>query len=388
MPVPYRLITIFGCAALLAACGDNAGQSSQASKAQSRAEPTAALAPAFTEAVVKREEIAQPVVGTGSIYAVKTTDLGPSVDGIIQEIYVKVGDQVRKGQALFKTRDVDARFAVQEVERQLALAKAQADNARSEMRRQSQLKSGGWVSTSRMDTISTNARVTDAQVGVWEARLAAARQVLNDTTVRAPYDGVITRRDADEGKFMATRIPGGGAGGGGGGVVQIMYIATVAAIVQVPEAYLPAVTVGVPVTLRIDSLDREFKSTVTVVNHRLDLATRSVEVRIALPNQDLAIRPGLFVRAEFAAKPRPVLVVDRNAIFGPDGAHYAFRLENGIVRKVSLSARAVTQDRMELLTNVPEGTRLLMGAGIEALKDGDLLPGLGPKESARIKTEG
>jgi RND family efflux transporter MFP subunit len=378
-----KLILIAACLGL-AACGQGDAKKTEAPEAappktQVQAAPEA---PQLSEAVVTRTLVSEPIVGTGSIFAVRTTDVGPSVDGIIDAVFVRVGSVVKKGQPLFRTRDVDARLTVQEIERQLGLARAQARNAMAEMRRQSQLKSGGWVSASRMDNTRTSADVANAQVGVWEARLAQARQHLADTVVRAPYDGVITRRDADEGKFMATRM-GGMGGGGGGGVVQIMQIDIVSPVVQVPERYLTALRIGMPVTLKIDSMDGEFKTDVRVINHRLDMATRSVEVRMALSNADLKIRPGLFCRATFETEPRSVLTVDRRAIFGADGANYAFVADGGLARRVPVSIRALASGQAELLSNVPEGTKFLMGQGAETLSDGSVLPSRAPSRSAQ-----
>ena len=378
---PTVLLALVLAGLALSACGQGDAKKSDArAGAEPKAELSLAQAPAaptLQETAVVRTMVSEPVMGTGSIFAVRTTDVGPSVDGIIDAVFVKVGDIVKKGQPLFRTRDVDARLAVQETERQLALARAQARNAASEMRRQTRLKDGGWVSASRMDNTRTNADVANAQAGVWEARLSQARQHLADTLVRAPYNGVVTRRDADEGRFMATRFGGGGGapGAGGGGVVQIMQIDTVAAIVQVPERYLTSIRVGMPVKITIDSIDGEFNTDVRVVNHRLDLATRSVEVRMALPNADFRIRPGLFCRGVFATEPRSVLTVDRRAVFGPEGAQYAFVADGGLAKRVALSTRALPSGQLEILSNVPEGTKFLMGSGAEALSDGSALPG-------------
>lgn len=380
----FRTLTILTVAFAVSACGQSdTKKDGIRADAKADVQTLAATSVPLEVAAVVRTQIADPIVGTGSVFAVRTTDVGPSVDGIIDAVFVKVGDVVKKGQPLFRTRDVDAKLQVQEIERQLSLTRAQARNAAAEMRRQAQLKNGGWVSASRMDNTRTSADVANAQVGVWEARLAQARQHLTDTVVRAPYNGVITRRDADEGKFMATRVPGGMGGGGGGGVVQIMQIDIVAPVVQVPERYLTAIRIGMPATLKIDSLDGEFKTEVRVINHRLDMATRSVEIRFAIANPDLKIRPGLFCRATLEAEPRQVLTVDRRAIFGAEGAHYAFVADGALAKRVVLSTRPLASGQVEILSNVPEGTKFLMGPGAEALKDGSVLPGPLPSRSAQ-----
>ena len=72
-----------------------------------------------------------PIIGTGNITPSRQTDIGPSVDGIIDEVMVDVGDVVKKGDPLFRTRDVDIKLQIRELEQQVALARAQNANAAS-----------------------------------------------------------------------------------------------------------------------------------------------------------------------------------------------------------------------------------------------------------------
>jgi len=351
------------------ACGPSSSKTQEGIEAHDEAAqalPIEALG--VGAAKVERAKIAPHITGSGNITPIKLTDIGPSVDGIIQEVKVGVGDRVKKGQVLFRTRDVDLRLQVQEMERQLALAKAQQANAHAELKRQDRLKAGGWVSASRMDSMRTNAAVANAQTGVWEARLAQLRQQLADTVVRAPYDGVITRKDIYEGRFMATRF--GGMPGGASGVVQIMDIDTVAAIVNVPEIYVAHLKKGMPAKVKIDGFDKPFESIVHVINHRVDDKTRSVEVRIGIANKDHKILPGLYCSVELAPEAREVLVVDRKAVLGGEGARYAFIAENGRARKIKLSTRDLDAERFEVTSNVPEGTVLLTGSNLARLSEG------------------
>lgn len=347
----------------LAACGPSA----KAPEPKQNAAASEAIV--ITTTKVERTEVALPITGSGNITPVRLTDIGPSVDGIIEEVMVAVGDTVKKGQPLFRTRDVDIRLQVQEMERQVALARAQSANAQADLRRQAALKEGGWVSTAKLDAMRTNAEVTRAQAGVWEAKLAQVRQNLADTIVRAPYGGVITRKDVYEGRFMATRFGGGGMGGAAG-VVQIMDIDTVAAIVNVPEVYVAQIKVDMPAKVRVDGFEKPFDAKIAVINHRVDDKTRSVEVRIAIPNKDHKILPGLFCNVELTPEARKVLVADRKFILGGEGARYAYIAQNGRAKKFALSTRDLDAERVEILSNVPEGTELIGGVNIARLTDG------------------
>jgi len=354
-------------AAVLASCLLAGACSKSSASKPDPAKAVESAAVAVSTVTVAKADVAVPIIATGSLTPSKQTDVGPAVDGIIESVAVHVGSRVRKGDVLFKTRDVDIRLQVQEMEKQVALARAQLANTQNELRRQNALKGGGWVSASRMDTTRTNSDVAAAQLGVWEARLAQARQALKDTVVRAPYDGVISRKDVYEGRFMATRF---GGIGGASGVVQIMAIDPLAVIVVAPSNHFSDLKVGMKGRIFVDGIEKPFEGTVAVINYGVDYKARSVEVRLALPNRDYKILPGLYARVELMPPSRPALVADRKAILGPDGARYAFIKEGDRAKKVSVSVKDLDGERVEILSNVPDGTQLLSGPNLPLLVDG------------------
>jgi RND family efflux transporter MFP subunit len=362
----HRLVAAAASVALavsLASCG----KPTETKEAKTEAQAAAVV---VSTVKVMQAEIALPIVATGSLTPSRQTDIGPSVDGIIEEVMVGVGSRVKKGDPLFRTRDVEIRLQVQELEQQVALARAQLKNAQNELRRQNSLKGGGWVSQSRMDTTRTNSDVAAAQLGVWEARLAQGRQQLKDTLVRAPYDGVISKKDVYEGRFMASRFGGGGMMGGAAGVVQIMGIDPLAVIVVAPATHFGQLKLGMTGRIFVDGIDKPFEAKVAVINYGVDYKARSVEVRMALPNPDYKVLPGLYARVELIPEARKTLVVDRKAILGPDGSRYAFVALNGRAKKIALSTREVDGERAEITSNVPEGTAFLTGPNLSQLADG------------------
>jgi RND family efflux transporter MFP subunit len=363
MQRPIAALLLIASAAALSACGE---------RAESKAVVEKVEAIAVSTTKVAKTDITVPILATGSLTPTRQTDIGPSVDGIIEEVKSYVGQKVKKGDVLFKTRDIDYRLLVQEIEKQVALARAQMANANAELKRQNALKSGGWVSQSRMDTTKTNTEVARAQLGIWEAKLAQARQQLKDTVVRAPYDGVISRKDVYEGRFMATRMGGmmGGASGGGAGVVQIMAIDPLAAIAVAPSTYFAQLKVGMKAKVFVDGLEKPIDAKVAVINYGVDYKSRGVEVRVEVPNPGYKILPGLYCRIELAPQSRPALVTERKAIQGPEGSRYAFVAQGGKAKKISVSTRELDGERVEILSNVPEGTELLITTGGAQLGDG------------------
>jgi len=193
-------------------------------------EATAAVP--VTISVVAKEAVIQEVVGSGTIAAHKTTDIGPRVSGIVDKILVKVGDRVEAGDVLFHTRSDDYEIRVRKARAQARLALVESKKTQRDLRRIENLHAQGVASEERLDEFQTAYETASARQDSAEASLAEALQNLSDTTVKAPYRGVVTRRHVDEGAMMSTIMSANSP------VVQIMKMDIVAAIIQIPEIHL------------------------------------------------------------------------------------------------------------------------------------------------------
>lgn len=327
---------------------------------------------------VLEKDLVEPVIGTGTIAAAKTTDLGPRVTGIIDKIYVYVGARVKEGDPLFHTRDTDIKNHVAELENQVKLAQAEVRTASRAFKRASELHTSGFVSNGGLDTAQAARDTANARLGIATAQLATAKQMLDDTTVRAPFDGVITRRDVDEGKFMSPMsgmgMMGGGASGGGGGgggsVMQIMKIDIVAAIVQIPEVDLPRIKVGTKGKVIIGSMDKSYDSVVYILNDLIDIKTRGIELRLPIRNPDYDIKPGLFARAEIYPEPRKVLSMERKAVQGTEAQRYVYVAENGSAKRMPITMRQIDATTVEVLSGLKAGDVALAGPNLPLVLDG------------------
>jgi len=357
---------VFSIAALgmLASCGDG--------DRKAEAEKPAADTISVFETTATTRELVEPVVGTGTIAAAKTTTLGPRVTGIIDKINVYVGARVKEGDALFHTRDTEIKLRVAELENQVKLARAEVRNASRAFDRSNELHSSGFVSNGGLDNAQAAKDTANARLGIAQAQLASAKQMLEDCTVRAPFDGVITRRDVDEGKYMMTM---GGMGsmsgeGGGNGVLQIMKIDIVAAIVQIPEVDLRKIQVGTKGKVIVDSIGRSFDSYVIILNDLIDTTTRGVEVRLPIVNDDYSVKPGLFARAELYPEPRKVLSLHRGAVQGTESKRYVYVAENGAAKRVPVETRQIDASSVEVLSGLSAGQKALIGPNLPLISDG------------------
>ncbi len=361
-----RGLAALAFAGVLAACGDG-GSDEAADAAPER--PAVQVETVAAEVV----SIEDPVVGTGTIAPIQRTNLGPRVDGIIEEILVRVGQRVEEGDVLFRTRDVDLKFKVQELENELKLAEATAVEAERNHNRIVSLKAKGVASAGALDKSRAAHEAAQARLGIAEAKLGQARQALEDAVVKAPFDGVVTARNVDEGTFMATRMGGGGGGGsmGPSGVVEIMEIHIVGAIVYVPEVHLSKLKLGTPATVIIDGLDESFDSEIHRINDFIDPVKRTVEVRIGLRNDDYRIKPGSFARALLYPPAREALTVPRSVVLGFEDQQYVYVDDNGTAKRQPVRTRQLDAERIEIVEGLEPGDRVLSGPALRTLAEGD-----------------
>lgn len=383
-------VMVSGLALLLAlgACGkpqEEAAEEAKPAPAASTAAPAEVEQKPIQLSVVRpvQESITEPVVGTGSISASQKSNIGPSVSGILEKTFVAVGDRVKEGDPLFEIRQTDYLTRLQEAQFQVKLAEADFTNAKGEYERISELKAGGVVSKGQMDKIQAQYSISEARLGIARANLAKAKQSLDDTTVRAPYDGVIVYQHKYKGEYLSVMgMPGmdaggaGGAGSGGGGgrgVFDISKIDIVAAIVEIPETKLRFVRLGTPGTVRIDGMDKEYPSQVHIINDQVDPVSRKVQLRLAILNPDYAIKPGLFARATLTADPRPAITLDRRAVLGPQDAQYVFVAVDGRAKQVKVTARELDARRVEIIQGLTPEDHVLTGPNLMRVRDGDMI---------------
>lgn len=242
---------------------------------------------------VQSEEV---IVATGVMKSRRTSMLGPVVPGVLEQTFVKVGDIVTKGQALFRIRPVDYDIAVRKAKAALDLARARVVLQNKRFDRVSELFKDKNVSESALEEARASLDVALAEQALAQTDLDNAEQILSDTIIRAPYDGVITKKVADEGVFKTVQ-----AFSGNGGVVELQEAGIMVAILFVPVSQTARIELGQKTLLSIDGLDQRFTGEIAVINHQAHVSSNMLEVRVAVINDGLAIKDGQTVVARIYA---------------------------------------------------------------------------------------
>ena len=332
----------FQLAAVLVAAMLGACSGGEEKKAETTAAETVIEKPTVKLATVTSRDVEQIGEFTATVEAEAKNNIAPTAPGRISQIFVEVGDYVRKGQKLVQ---MDAANLTQ--------LKLQLDNQETEFKRVDELYKVGGASKAEWDAAKTN----------YEVRLSSYENLLENTQLESPLDGVVTARNFDNGDlYTSTQMP----------VLVVEQIAPVKLMVNVSEPNFPKVSKGMPVTVKLDVYEGEaFEGKVSLVYPTIDAATHTFPVEITLANANQRVRPGMFARVTMNFGTKNHVVVPDMAVVkrAGSGDRYVYVYNNGKVsyNKVELGRRIGTE--YELISGVDNNSQVVI-AGQTRLADG------------------
>lgn len=292
------------------------------------AEPKEALAPPpppapkVTVAAVEEKNLIDHRELLGRVDAVESVELRPRVSGHIEEVRLKAGEIVEKGDVLFTIdpRWYRAQFdlATAEVER----ARVRVAIAEREAKRSSELREVRAISVEEADQRDSRLSESRAELLASEATLSSARLDLEHTEVRAPIRGRVSRALVTTGNLVS------GAPGGASLLASIVSVGEVYVYADADEATVlnfnhlreegRIVTENgrVPVDIQLtDETGFPHRGYIESSDNRLDPGTGSLVFRMVVPNEDGKFIPGLSARVRLpVSASKPTLLVSERAI--------------------------------------------------------------------------
>lgn len=332
--------TIVAAAAVMAvsACGGNTKGASEAQQTMAAEEVVTTVEVA--EAIMT--DVPQEEVYSSTIQAYTVNNVVPQSGGRITKINVEVGDFVSAGQVLAEMDRVN-----------LEQSRLKLANDSTELARIKNLFEQGGVSQSDFEAMELAYKVSKAQFS----------NLLENTVLRSPINGVITARNYDKGDMYGMASP----------IYVVQQITPVKILVGISETDYTKVKKGDSVTLTADALPgREFTGKVNRIHPTIDPATHTVLVEIVVPNGDRALRPGMFSRVKVTFEVNHSIVVPDGAIIKQQGSGvrsvYVVNGDN------TVSSAQVTLGRhfggkYEILDGLNEGDQVVV-KGQSALRNG------------------
>lgn len=309
-------------------------------------------------AIAQKSSWTPALHATGSLRAIQGVDVTTEVPGTVAEIAFESGQRVDKGELLLA---LDASTEKAE----LAGLRAQSELALQTLERKRALRKRGVGSQADLDQAQAEYENARAAIG-------AKRALIDKKVLEAPFSGTVGLRQVDLGQYLAP----------GTLVVTLQALDPIYLDFRLPQQQLAKVHAGQTVELRIQGLEPDvFTGQIVAISPRVEVGTRSFDVRAQLANEDEKLRPGMFGSLRVVLdQSQQVVTVRQTAIsYNPYG-DTVFKVvqetpEGGgeprkVVRRVNVRTGETRADQVQVLEGVEPGDEVVI-AGQLKLTGGD-----------------
>jgi RND family efflux transporter MFP subunit len=293
-------------------------------------------------------EILLPIESAGTVRPRRTAQVAAKVMGSIEEMPVALGQHVRAG-------DIVARIAADEISARAAQARAQLNTAERDLERERNLLA---KSASTAETV----RGLEDRLSAAQAVAREAEDMLGYTTVRAPFDGTVSRKFADVGDLASPGME----------LVEVEEAGGFQVEAPIPDSVAGRLEAGAVLSVDVPDRGISFQGRVSELSSSADPAAHTVTAKIAVPS-GIAIRSGEFARVTLNGAPVAAIMIPASAVAtigqmqrvfvaGPDGRASLRLVRTGGVRG----------DMVEVLSGIDSNERVVVSPSA-GLRDGQAL---------------
>ena len=363
---------------------------------------------------VQRMNVQRQVDLSGTLLSPDQARISSEVAGIVREVRVQLGTEVRAGDVLVRLEPRElqlaldrAESALRQVEAQLGIdrskdkqpppdeqiasvrqAMANRDDAHAAYERAQQLNGRGLLTRADRDTAETRSKVGDAnyqaaldtvhslKASLQDRRASheLAQKKLADAVIKAPVAGSVSERLVQPGEFIRENTP----------VATIVQMSPLKLKSAIQEKHASLIKPGQVVEFDVEAfLNRKFKGKIAYVSPAVDQATRTFAVEALVDNPDRELKPGFFAKGVVMTHlDDNVMAVPDDAISTLAGVSTVYVIENGKARQqqITLGAR---QNKLVEVTSGLKGTESLATTNLSQLATGVAVQSGGGREGAR-----
>lgn len=331
-----RTLFFAGAVSLAASCGNGKTSGNQA------VSETVEELPSVSVATVHVRPVDQMATYSSSVEAFVKNNIAPQATGRIKKINVEVGDFVKAGQVVAEMDVAN-----------LQQAELQMKNNEIEYARLQGLYDAGGLSQSDLDAIELAYNVSKTTY----------ENLLENTILRSPIDGVVSARNYDKGDMYSMGQP----------IYTIEQIVPVKLYVGISEADYTKIKKGDSVEIRVDAFpDKVFYGKVNRLNPTIDATTHTFDVEVIVENGYKTLRPGMYARVTVKFGTNNNVVVPDIAVIKQTGSGerfiYVLNKDNTVTyRNVKIGRRMGAE--YEILEGIEDGETIVTEGQVR-LKDG------------------
>jgi RND family efflux transporter MFP subunit len=314
-------------------------------------------------ATVQERELALRLPLSGSLAPLTQATVKSKVSGVVLDTSVQEGMKVAAGQAIARLDAADQRARVAQQQAALDEANARLSLAMKNNANSQALLKQNYISQSSVDATQNSVELAQAAVNSARAQLEIARIALADSTIRAPFAGVVSKRYVQAGDKLSPDTP----------VFGVVDLRALTLEAQVPASDIPRVKVGQEVRFRVDGYgQRLFAGKVARINPTTEAGSRAMLVYVNVDNPDSALRGGMFAKGDITtdkSQPHPLLPIA--ALRKENGHEVVYRIDAGkvLAQPVTLGMRNEDEGLVEVTGGLAAGA-IVIAAKLDGVKPG------------------
>jgi RND family efflux transporter MFP subunit len=305
------------------------------------------------------------LTASGYVVAQRKASVASKATGRLIYLGVVEGDAVKKDQIIARLDDSDVKAALEQAKANLLLNEASLQDAKNTYERQEKLYALGGTPKSDLEAAEANYKRVLASIDVAKAEVQGAEVALENTLIRAPFDGTVLTKDADVGEIVS---PLGASSTSRAAVVTMADMSSLQVEADVSESNIEKIKAGQDCEITLDAYpDFRYAGYVAKIVPTADRSKATVLVKVAFRKYDSRVLPEMSAKVLFLNKKveekslseRAILVVPYTAIRKSDEKEYVYRVKDGRVNEVEVKTGRTVGDYTEVISGVEEVDRVI-----------------------------
>jgi HlyD family secretion protein len=278
---------------------------------------------------------------------------------------VEEGDKVKKGAIIARLEDLDMLAALHQAEANLAVAVADREDARLTLERVKRLHSGNLASQSELDAASARFARVEAMINAARAGVNATEVALENTRIRAPFDGTVLTKNADVGEVVA---PFASSVSSRAAVVTMADMNSLQVEADVSESNIIRVHPGQPCEIVLDAYpEQRYPGVVHKIVPTADRAKATVLTKVAFRSRDERVLPEMSAKVLFLSEePKqsananiPVLTIPLSSVVERNGRKVVLTIADGAIVETAVALGEAMADRIVVREGLTAGDRII-----------------------------
>lgn len=305
------------------------------------------------------------LTASGYVVAQRKASIASKATGRLVYLGYEEGDRVKKGDIIARIESADVEAALAQAKASLEVAKADLKDAEQSLARGQKLFESNLISQAELDAAQSRYDRVIANISAANAAIKAAEVQLENTIIRAPFDGTILTKNADVGEVVAPFAAGASSRVA---VVTIADMTSLEVEADVSESNIERISENQPCEISLDAYpDKRYRGVVNKIVPTADRAKATVLTKIRFLEKDSRVLPEMSAKVNFlqnittdSIDVKPILAIDADAIMKLNDKNIVFVFkENKVVGTQVITGKSFGRF-IEIKSGLSEGDKVVL----------------------------